>query len=108
MYFVPTLQQLLSEQDFERYKFYCQHIKTAYQRNFAPGWAAMTFKDRFGHWPPDAWARGAVFGDNPTQVQRGSYYSYLQAIAQRKEKPEAWVQRHMELEFGFKGANKNE
>lgn len=108
VYFVPTLQHMLSEEDFERHEFYCQHIKTAYQRNFVPGWAAITFKDRFGHWPPDAWARGAVFGDHPTQVQRRSYYRYLQAIAQRKEKSEAWVERYMSLEFGFRGAHKNE
>ena len=99
-YFVPTLQQLISEEDFERYEFYREKIREAYQKNFAPGWAAMTFKERFGHWPPDAWARDAVFGDHPTEVQRLSYKSYLQALAQRKDKPESWIERYMNLEFG--------
>jgi hypothetical protein len=40
------------------------------------------------------------FGDSPT-IAQNSYYRYLQAIAQRKEKPDTWIKRHMELEFGF-------
>lgn len=100
VYFVPELQQQLSESDFERYELYRQHLRSAYQNNFAPGWAAMNIKDKYGHWPPDAWARGAVFGDNPTPNHKTSYHHYLQAIAQRKEKPETWVERYMCLEFG--------
>lgn len=101
VYFVPALQQLLSEDDFERYEFYRQHIRLAYERNFAPGWAAIAFKDKYVHWPPEAWASGAVFGENPTADQRFSYLRYLQAIATRKEKPESWVERYMGLEFGM-------
>ena len=101
VYFVPMLQQLLSEEDFERYEFYRQHIRLAYERNFAPGWAAITFKNKYIHWPPEAWASGAVFGEKPTADQQLSYLNYLQAIATRKEKPESWVERYMNLEFGM-------
>lgn len=104
VYLVPGLQQLLAESDLERYEFYREKIRTAYLQSYAPGWAAMLFKERYGHWAPDSWARGAVFGDNPTASQQVSYHSYLQAIAQRKEKPPSWIQRYMNLEFGFSGA----
>lgn len=104
VYFIPSLQQLLSSEDFERYEFYRDKIRSAYQKNFAPGWAAMVFKEKYGHWPPDAWARGAIFGDNSTAKNQVAYHSYLQAIAQRKEKSSAWIKRYMDLEFGMVGA----
>lgn len=59
------------------------------------------FKERYGHWPPDAWGIGAIFGDKPTLEQQNSYRHYLKAIALRLEKPESWIQRYMGLEFGF-------
>lgn len=101
VYIVPGLQQLLSSEDWERYEFYREKICTAYSQGYAPGWAAMLHKERYGHWPPDAWARSAVFGDNPSESQKEAYHSYLQALAQRKEKPPSWIQRCMNLEFGL-------
>lgn len=105
VYLVPELEQLLSSEDKERYKFYRSKLREAYQKNFAPGWAAMVFKERYGHWSPDAWAIGAIFGDNPKLEQRTSYLNHLLAIARRLEKPSSWIQRHMELEFGFNQAS---
>lgn len=104
VYLVPGLEQLLSEEDIERYEFYRDRLQAAYNRDFAPGWAAMNFKEQYGHWPPDAWGTGAIFGDRPTPEQQASYRNYLEAIARRLEKPESWIQRHMELEFGFRQA----
>jgi hypothetical protein len=105
VYLVPGLEQLLSEEDIERYEFYRSKLREAHQKSFAPGWAAMVFKERYGHWSPDAWAIGAIFGDNPTVNQQTSYRNYLSAIARRLEKPSSWIQRHMELEFGFNQAS---
>lgn len=102
VYLVPGLEQLLSEEDKERYEFYRSKLREAYQKSFAPGWAAMVFKERYGHWSPDAWAIGAIFGDNPTADQQTSYGNYLSAIANRLGKPNSWIQRYMNLEFGFK------
>lgn len=104
VYLVPGLEQLLSEEDIERYEFYRDHLRAAYNRDFAPGWAAMGFKEQYGHWPPDAWGTGAIFGDKPTPEQQASYRNYLEAIARRLEKPDSWIQRHMELELGFRQA----
>lgn len=101
VYLVPGLEQLLSEADVERYEFYRRSLRSAYDKNFAPGWAAMNFKERYGYWSPNSWSLGAIFGTKPTTQQRAEYLKYLQAIAQRKEKPQQWVQKQMELEFGL-------
>ena len=101
VYLVPGLEQLLSEADIKRYEFYRRSLREAYDKNFAPGWAAMNFKERYGYWSPNSWSKGAIFGTNPTPQQRSEYLKYLQAIAQRKEKPQQWVQKQMELEFGL-------
>ncbi len=101
VYLVPGLEQLLSEADIERYEFYRRSLREAYNKNFAPGWAAMNFKEHYGYWSPNSWSKGAIFGTKPTTQQRSEYLKYLQAIAQRKEKPLDWVQKHMELEFGL-------
>lgn len=101
VYLIPGLEQLLGEEDIERYEFYRKSLRSAYDKNFAPGWAAMVFKERYGYWSPNSWAKGAIFGTKPTTQQRSDYLRYLQAIAQRKEKSDNWVQRYMELEFGL-------
>jgi len=62
----------------------------------------MNFKERYGYWSPNSWSKNAIFGTKPTPQQRTEYLKYLQVIAQRKEKPLEWVQKHMELEFSLK------
>lgn len=101
VYLVPELEQLLSQEDIERYEFYRQTLKEAYEKNFDPGSSAHTFRSKFGHWPPNAWAKGAVFGHQPNQLQQDSYHKYLSALAQRKQKPQSWIDRYVSLEFGF-------
>lgn len=100
VYLIPGLYELISEDDLERYEFYRSSLRVAYQKAYAPGWAALLFREKFGHWPPDSWAKSAIFGSSPTAKQQFEYKGYLQAIAQRKEKPSSWVQRYIELEFG--------
>ncbi len=97
---VQKLEHLLRPEDVERMQFYRQKIQEAYRQGFSPGWAAVIFKEACGYWPPKAWAWGALFGDAPTVVQKETYYEYLRAIAQRKQKPDIWVEHHFGLEFG--------
>lgn len=101
VYLVPELEELISQADIERYQYYRQSLRDAYHKNFVPGWAAHVFREKYGHWPPDSWAKGAIFGDCPMQAQRASYQNHLNAIAQRKDKPQLWVERYINLEFGF-------
>ena len=104
-YFVPELQQQLSDEDLERYEEHRQNLRLAYERNFAPGWAASTYRERYGYWPPDAWGRKAIFGLNPIAFQKQSYRQYLETVARRKDKSESWVEDCMYLEFGIISSN---
>lgn len=104
VYLVPELQQYLGEEDIERYEFFRKKLREAYENNLDPGWAAHRFREQYGHWSPDSWAKSAIFGSQPTPVQQMSYRNYLEAIARRKEKPDSWVQRYLDLEFGHGAA----
>lgn len=97
---VQTLKQLLSDEDKKRLQFYQIKIQQAYRNGYAPGWAAMLFKENFGHFPPDDWAKNAIFGEAPTSEQKQTYQVYLQRLQQQKQKPDSWVHRCMLLEFG--------
>lgn len=99
--FLAGIEQCLSEEDQERFDVYQDKIREAFSSNYAPGWAAMVFKEAYGHWPPDTWAKGAVFGSSPTPENRDRYCQYLSAIAQRKQKPASWVNRYFVMEFGW-------
>ncbi len=101
VYITPELEHLISGEDLERYEFYRGKLRTAYQKKFVPGWAAIVFKEKYGHWPPDSWAKGAIFGNSPTAKQKSDYHEYLKIVAHRKEKSESWMQRCLSLEFGF-------
>ena len=50
VYLVPELEQLLSQEDTQRYEFYRQKLKQAYEKNFDPGAAAHAFREKYGHW----------------------------------------------------------
>lgn len=104
-YLVPELEQLLSEEDIERYQYYRRKVFEAYENNLDPGWVAHSFREKYGHWPPDSWAKGAIFGIQATPLQQMSYRNYLSAIARRKNKPDNWIQRYMVLEFGLEYSN---
>ncbi len=97
---IQQLEQLLSEEDKQRLAFYRGKLQFSYQNNYAPGWAAMVFQETYGHFPPDDWARGAIFGELPTPEQQATYYQYLCTIAEQRQKPDTWVKRYMTFEFG--------
>ena len=63
---VQALKQLLSKEDKRRLEFYREKIQQAYRNGYVPGWAAMSFRDKFDHYPPDDWAKNAIFGERPT------------------------------------------
>ncbi|MGH2415144.1 MAG: DEAD/DEAH box helicase, partial [Microcystaceae cyanobacterium] len=66
------LKQQLREEDLERLEFYRDKLKEAYDKRYAPTWAANVFREKFGHWPPWDWAKKAVFGESPTQEDKAA------------------------------------
>jgi hypothetical protein len=93
------LEQLIRPDDVERVQFYRAKLREAFERHYAPSWAALRFQETYGHYPPFAWGHGAIFGDSPSDQQRGLYEGYLRAIAVRLNKDDSWVERYLNLEF---------
>ncbi len=93
------LHQQLREEDIEKLQLYREDLKVAYDKQRSPGWAAMQFKEKHGYFPPDDWAKNAVFGEKPTRKQRSLYKKHLSAIADRLSKEPKWIDRYLRLEF---------
>ncbi len=90
--------RLISADDEVKLSWYRGLLREAYQRNYAPSWAAVKFKDEYGFFPPFDWGRGAIFeGDHSQQKE---YKRYLKGVASRMKKDKDWVQNYLRLEFG--------
>lgn len=75
-----------------------------------PALAGVQWKQKAGKWPPDAWYRGAVFGDRPTAADREMYQIFLRGqsvkrdSAKRLKQSDAdFIRRWFDLEFGGGG-----
>ncbi|MDJ0731814.1 MAG: DEAD/DEAH box helicase [Crocosphaera sp.] len=94
-----NLKHKLRPEDAERFQKYRDLLQRAYHLQRAPTWAAMTFKDQYGHFPPMAWGRHAVFGKPPPDNAKQDYSRHLQAIANRLNKDDQWIERYLSMEF---------
>lgn len=93
------LSQMIRPDDVERIEFYRGKLKEAFEKNFAPGWAAKVFQELYGHYPPWDWGKGAVFEFESSSRDRERFQEYLVAIATRLEKDDSWIERYWNLEF---------
>ncbi len=93
------LTRVMNESDWSKLEIYRSKLREAYQKKYAPTWAAMVFKENFGFYPPWDWAKGAVFGEEPTDNDRRSYQLHLMAVANRQSQDEKWIERYFNLEF---------
>jgi len=59
-----------------------------------------SFRDRYSHWPPFDWARGAILGETPSVEQKWQYRQYLEGVAARKGKGADWIAFFEQLELG--------
>ncbi len=94
------LIRLLAKDDIPKFQFFRDALKLAYASRYYPGYAANKFKDRYGYYPPNGWALGAVFGDQPTKDDRTNYRAYLTETIRRLGKPTKQVNWYFESEFG--------
>lgn len=99
---IQQLEHLLSEEDKQRFAFYRDKLRHSYEHRYSPGWAAMVFQETYGHFPPDDWARGAIFGNDPSNEQKAMYYKYLNELAKQRQKLPTWINRYLAFEFGLK------
>jgi superfamily II DNA or RNA helicase len=67
---------------FDREIFFRELLGIAEEKSYKPGWASMKYKDRFGTWPPNGWAKVPAI---PTYTTR----SWVQAMNIRWHKGRA-------------------
>lgn len=93
------LSEYLSDEEIAQRSHYRKLCRTAYERRYKPGWAVLSYRDRYGSFPADWWSFGAVFGSRDATA-REMYRAYLEAIAQKHGHDTLWVERYMSVEFG--------
>ena len=91
--------RLISPSDRLRMEKYRSLLRKCYQDNFAPSWAAIKFRDEFGFFPPFDWARGAIFEGKKDKIS--IYSNRLEKTAYRLKKDSDWIQKYLNMEFGF-------
>ena len=92
------ISRLLSDEDKIRLSFYRSLLREAYQKSYAPSWAAVNFKEKYGFFPPFDWAKKAVFDDSSSIED---YRRHLSLIAKRLNKKKGWIEKYLQLEFGI-------
>ncbi|NJK27749.1 MAG: hypothetical protein HC925_03360 [Coleofasciculaceae cyanobacterium SM2_3_26] len=101
---LAPLQELVNfvpEEDKPKFFQYRQWLKEAYQQKLSPGWAASRYRESYRRqFPPLAWSRGAVFGEDPSARQRLEYWRHLRKVAAVKGKTDLWMKHCFHLEFG--------
>lgn len=88
-----------------RYRIYHGLRQRVFRKGYAPDFAKQEFFDCFQVWPPEDWAKGAIFGKQPTPQQMEEYRYYLGTIAQRQGKPLPWIVAEFQKEFGTNSWN---
>jgi superfamily II DNA or RNA helicase len=97
------LERLLIPGDKPKFKFLRQRILEGWNhspRPYKPGWAKRCFEEMFGYVPPKDWFRGAIFGDEPHELDEELYADFLFNVAESEGYGEGWVNYWMSCEFG--------
>ncbi|MFB2920322.1 DEAD/DEAH box helicase [Aerosakkonema sp. BLCC-F2] len=99
---IQALERMIRDEDRQKFYFYRQKLNEAFAKGFSPAWAAERWREEYesSAYPPEDWARGAIFGDNPTPASEAKYRKYLNIIAGKNHKPKQWVVKYMKSEFG--------
>lgn len=97
---VGKLVKLLSKEDKKRLKNFQKWCQQAFHKDYQPDWADNRFREAYKEWPLFAWRQGAVFGDDPHEVEIDAYREYLERVAHKKGLNNHWIDRQMTLEFG--------
>jgi len=94
------LKQQLSVEDEQKLLVYRSKLRSAIKHQYSPGWAVNWFRERYGHWPPKDWSRGAIFDHQCDSTRINQYREYLQVVADRSGKQASWIEYYLKLEFG--------
>jgi hypothetical protein len=93
------LSEYLSDEEIAQRCYYRKLCRIAYERTYKPGWAVLSYRDRYGSFPADWWSFGAVLGSQEAAA-RATYRIYLETLAQKHGHDTQWIERYMSVEFG--------
>ena len=97
---LEQLELLLPPGEKGKFKWYRKQVLIGYRKHYSPSWAAVTFREEYGGYPPDDWRRHSIFGETPTDEQKSEYLEYLKCQAQKHGKSDDWIAMHIRFEFG--------
>lgn len=80
-------------------------LRKGFSKGYDPAWAGVQFKQKFGTYPKAGWAKGAIFGDNPTTFNFHTYLVSLTKVSGKKQKNFKWVMNQYLQEFGTDNAD---
>ena len=69
--------------DLDKHNFHRQLLSISNERGYKPGWAAFTYKKKFGDWPPRAWREDPPLSpsDEVRAYARSRLIAYRKALA---------------------------
>lgn len=82
-------------------KYLRSQIRTRFKKRQPIDRVWETFNEKFGHYPPNEWHLGAIFGTDRSDVNRQKFLDYLYELNPNPK--QHWVKFHVELEFGMAG-----
>ena len=97
--------ELFANDQEPKIKYLRSQVRRLYKEKLPIDRVWQLFEKKWGHVAPNAWHKGAVFGNHnskrggDTEVNRQRYLNYLHAINPNPKDP-FWLKFHIELEFG--------
>lgn len=97
---LEELVLLLPPDEKAKYKWFRKQVVLGHKRGYSPNWAAVTYREQYGVYPPGDWRRHCIYGLEPTIDNKAEYRAYLENHALKAGKDSDWVSMHMRFEFG--------
>ncbi len=70
----------------QKQQFYSELLLHAHLRGYKPGWAAVTYKDKFGNWPPYELRKDLADEISPTTQSWITHRNIAWARSQRRQR----------------------
>ncbi len=89
------LKLVIPESSRQKYQHYQKLIKQAYHKQTSFVDADNLFRSIYGHYPPASWRKGAIFGNNLSEVDKKNYINYLNLLVRKHQiKDPQWVEKN--------------
>lgn len=101
---VEDLIKLLPPDEKKKRQQFHRYAQYAYHNGHKPSWALKKYFGKFRKWPKSIYRLGAVFGDEPTELDQKAYLNYLFGVVQQNEmeNPMDYIKDYMHYEFAHR------